>query len=128
MKTVAPVIIGIVVFAAILVGWFFSLPGALKRAGKGSNGTLSGITLEAGRLFNDIKVAQTDINKGVATMNDVIVSAYNKEAAIQNLKTKIENEAKVKAALANAPAAAPVVPNPASAPKTNSTKPKIAKP
>jgi copper chaperone CopZ len=124
MKTVAPIIIGIVIFAAILVGWFFTLPGTLKRATNGSYGTLTGITSEGMNFFNDIKDAQTNINTGIATMNGVMSAEYKKEAAVANLKTKIESEAKIKAALLVAPTAL----KPTSATKINSTKSKTAKP
>jgi hypothetical protein len=126
MKKGIPVIIGIVVFAAILVGWFFTLPSTLSRASKGSYGTLAGITSEGFNLFEDIKEAQTNINKGVEKMNDLIIAAYIKDAAIANLKTKLESEAKIKAALMNINV--PAAPKPASEPNVNSPKPKTVKP
>lgn len=102
MKTNAPVIIGIAVFAAILVGWAYTLPGTLKRAASGSDDALVGITLEGKRLFNDIKEAQTNIDKGVAAMNDIVGAQYTRTAAILNLKSKIETKQKIKTALENA--------------------------
>jgi hypothetical protein len=113
MKKGAPIIIGIVVFVAILVGWFLTLPGTLKRASGGSYGTLTGITSEGLNLFSGIKDAQTNMGKGVATMNDIIVAAYKNDAAIADLKSKIETKQKIKAALMSAPDTKPPLNEPA---------------
>ena len=99
--------IGVVVFAAILVGWVYTLPGVLKRAANGSNGTLEGIAAEGKNIFDDIKDVQSKMDKGVVLMNNIVAGEYDKESAIIDLKSKIETKQKIKAALTNVPDAKP---------------------
>ncbi len=102
MKTSAPIIIGVIVFAAILVGWVYTLPRVLGHTGAKTDGILTEISSDGKKILNSIKDAQTIFDDGVKEMNAAIVAGYGKEATINNLKSKIETKQKIKAALLNA--------------------------
>jgi len=108
MKKNLPVIIGIVVFAAVLAGWVYTLPGVLGRvnAGGAIGNALSRFDAESNRFFSSIKETQATIGVGVATIDAAVNAEYKKDAAIAGLKAKIENKEKIKAALLNIPAPA----------------------
>ena len=119
MKKNAPILVGILVFAAVVAGWILTLPSVFSHVTKGKAG-LDAVFSELGSIgtgaYADLKTTgetmQTGIDKIAATVN----AAERQNAAVNNLKTKIEIQQKLRAASVNA-SADPANDNAAATPK-----------
>jgi hypothetical protein len=106
MQKNAPILVGILVFAAVVAGWILTLPSVFSHVTKGKGG-LDAVFSDLGSIgagaYADLKTTGETMQAGIDKIAATVNAAERQNAAVNNLKTKIEIQQKLRAALVNAP-------------------------